>query len=163
MTRRRAQTGFTFFELMLVMVILGVLAAIVMPSIKNYSARAKLSEAIIALTNCRTTVSEIYLSGGDLPTISTGGWGCEGTSTSKYVETIAVSDEGVIKVTTSGALGDLRVSLRDITLAPLARTGLPMGPDDSGNAVFRWRCGSTADGTDADLDVSFLPGSCRGS
>ena len=161
MTRRRVQSGFTFIELLLVMVILGVLAVIVMPSIKNYSARAKLSEAIVALTNCRTTVSEIYLSGGDLP--AAGSWGCEGTNTSKYVETIAVSDEGVIKVTTSGAMGDLRVAVRDITLAPLARTGLRMGPDDSGNAVFRWRCGSTADGTDADLDVSFLPGSCRGS
>jgi type IV pilus assembly protein PilA len=163
MTRRRAQSGFTFIELMSVVVIMGILAVMILPNVKNYQARAKVSEAIIALTNCRTTVSEIYLAGGQLPTISTGGWGCEGSSKSKYVDAIVVSDDGVIKVTTSGAMGDLRIANQDITLAPLSRAGTVMSQDDSGEPVFRWRCGSTLDGTDSGLDLSFLPSSCRGS
>jgi type IV pilus assembly protein PilA len=163
MTRCRAQSGFTFVELMAVVAIMGILTILVAPNIKNYSARAKVSEAIIALTNCRTTVSEIYLSGSELPTTLTGGWGCEGTNKSKYVDAIEVTDEGVIKVLTSGQVGDLRIAIKYISLAPLARTGQRMNSDDQGNAVFRWRCGATADGTDSDLDVTFLPSSCRGS
>jgi type IV pilus assembly protein PilA len=162
MTRRRAQSGFTFVELMAVVVIMGILAVMIMPNIKNYQARAKVSEAIIALTNCRTTVSEIYVAGGDLPTALTGGWGCEGTAKSKYVDALEVDDNGIIKVLTSGAMGDLRIAVKYISLAPLARSGSVMSADDSGNAVFRWRCGSPLDGTDADLDIMFLPSSCRG-
>ena len=63
---------------------------------------------------------------------------------------------------TSPRLGDARVSVQDITLAPLNRSGQPMSADDQGEPVFRWRCGAVVDGTDDTLDVMFLPSSCRG-
>jgi hypothetical protein len=58
-------------------------------------------------------------------------------------------------------MGDLRVAPKYITLAPLSRSGQRMNEDDDkGSSVFRWRCGSTLDGTD--LDPNFLPSTCRG-
>ena len=159
MTRRGAQAGFTFIELMAVVVIMGILVVIIIPNIKNYSARAKVTEVVVALTNCRTSVSEIYQSGGTIPPES---WGCDTKHKSQYVELISVDTDGIVKVTTSGRLGDARISVKDITLAPLNRSGQVMNADDAGEPVFRWRCGAVADGTDADLDVMFLPSSCRG-
>jgi type IV pilus assembly protein PilA len=159
MKGRRTQSGFTFIELMSVVMIIGVLASIIMPAVKNYSARAKVSEALLALTTCRNTVAEVYLSTGDtLP--GADNWGCESGNSSKYVESIHTTDVGVIKVRISPAVGDGRIANADITLAPINRANQVMSDDDVGSSVFRWRCGSSLDGTD--LDLGFLPSSCRG-
>lgn len=159
MKGRSAQAGFTFIELMSVVAIIGILTAIMAPSVKNYTARAKVSEAVLALTKCRGTVTEAYLAGGSLP--ADNAWGCESSLDSKYVALVEVIDEGLIRVTTGAAMGDLRIAPKYITLAPLSRSGQRMNEDDDkGSSVFRWRCGSTADGTD--LDPNFLPSSCRG-
>jgi len=161
MTRHSAQAGFTFIELLSVVVIIGLLTTIAMPNIKNYSARAKVSEAMIALTSCRTVVAEVYLSaGGSLP--AAGNWGCESTNSSKYVDLIDTSDVGVIKVTLSPAVGDARIANRDITMAPLNRANQVMDDNDIGSPVYRWRCGSSVDGTTPDM-VNFLPSTCRGN
>ena len=159
MTQRKAQGGFTFIELMGVIAIMGILTVMIVPNIKNYSSRAKVTEAVVALTNCRTSVSEIYQSGTPIPPDS---WGCDTKHKSQYVDEIMVEGDGIIKVRTSPRLGDVRVSVKDITLAPLNRSGGLMSADDQGEPVFRWRCGAVVDGTDASLDVMFLPSSCRG-
>jgi type IV pilus assembly protein PilA len=160
--RRSGQSGFTFIELMSVVAIMGILVSIMMPNVKNYIARAKVTEAISALTACRNPVAEVFQSG------SSGGpfpseWGCEIASGkgSKYVDSITI-DAGVIKVLTAPAMGDLRIAPKTITLAPLARSGLAMTEDDMGDRVFRWRCGAVADGTEDSFDVSLLPSTCRG-
>jgi type IV pilus assembly protein PilA len=158
MKGRRAQAGFTFIELMSVVMIIGVLASIIMPAVKNYSARAKVSEALIALTTCRNAVQEVYLSGSNIP--DPGDWGCESSGTSKYVDKIETMDSGKIRVTISPAVGDGRIANSYITLAPLNRANQVMTEDDLGTSVFRWRCGSSLDGTD--LDLGFLPSTCRG-
>jgi len=159
---RSAQTGFTFIELMSVVAIMGILICIIMPNVKNYIARAKVTEAISALTACRTPVSEIFQSGSSGGTFPSE-WGCEVASGkgSKYVDSIVV-DAGIIKVLTAGAMGDLRIAPKTITLAPLARSGQVMTEDDMGDPVFRWLCGAVADGTEESFDVSLLPSTCRG-
>lgn len=162
MKGRRAQSGFTFIELMSVVAILGILVCIMLPTVKNYIARAKVTEAVSALTACRTPVAEVFASGtpgGSFPTE----WGCEiaAGKASKYVHSIEVNS-GVITVLTSAAMGDLRIAPKYITLAPLSRAGVLMTEDDMGDAVFRWRCGSVADGTESTFDVSLLPSTCRG-
>jgi type IV pilus assembly protein PilA len=159
MTRRRVQSGFTFIELLSVVVIIGILTVIMLPNVKNYQAKTKVSEAVMALTNCRTSVSEIYVSGGPIPPDD---WGCDTNYRSQYVDQIQVSPDGIITVRTSALLGDTRVAIKDISLAPLNRSGQVMNNDDAGDPVFRWRCGAISDGTDSDLAVIFLPSSCRG-
>jgi type IV pilus assembly protein PilA len=157
---RSAQAGFTFIELMAVIAIMGILVTIMMPAVKNYVARAKVTEAISALTNCRTPVSEVFQTGGSTFPSE---WGCEVAmgKGSKYVDTVTV-EAGVIMVLTAGAMGDLRIAPKTITLAPLARSGLRMTEEDLGDPVFRWRCGAVADGTEESFDVSLLPSTCRG-
>jgi type IV pilus assembly protein PilA len=155
MRGRNAQAGFTFIELMSVVAIIGILTAIMGPNIKNYSARAKVSEALLAFAPCRLAVGELYLSGAPLP--GEGNWGCETSNSSKYVGEITVFDDGSIRVMTD-KMGDLRVSPKYIFLQPMNRSGAVMNDDDRGNGVFRWRCG----GGLTDIDLSFLPSSCRG-
>jgi type IV pilus assembly protein PilA len=162
---RRSQAGFTFIDLMAVIVIIGLLTTIAMPNIKNYSARAKVSEAVIALTSCRATVTDVYLSGGSaLP--GDGEWGCERGSVigappvSKFVDSVWVEDGGIIKVQISPGVGDARIAIQNVSMAPIHRAGHVMTDGDLGDNVYRWRCGSPGDGTEVDL--MFLPSSCRG-
>ena len=165
MGNHRSQAGFTFIELMSVLAIIGILTTIALPNIKNYSARAQVSEAILALTSCRSTVQEVYLSGGSaLP--AAGEWGCErgtvvGTAPpSKFVESITTTADGVIVVTLGAGVGDARIAIHDISMAPIHRAGHLMTDADLGDGVHRWRCGATTDGTT--VDQTFLPSTCRG-
>jgi type IV pilus assembly protein PilA len=152
---KKGQSGFTLIEIMVVVVIIGVLGTIAIRAANGYAVRAKVSEAMLALTNCRTLISEIYMSADTLPAANT--WGCESAASSKYVDTITTTDEGIVKVGLRG-VGDLRVDFHTISLAPLDSSGTLM--TDIGR-VARWRCGSLVDGTD--IGVDFLPGSCRGN
>ena len=152
--RRHRQTGFTIVEIMIVVMIIGVLAALVLPGMRSSALRAKVSEAILQLSTCKNQVTELYQSGGDPP--GAGNWGCEASNVSKYVDTITTDDIGVITASVRGT-GDLRVDFHDITLAPLDNTGsLPVG----GSVVRQWRCGRAGDGTS--VPPQYLPGSCRG-
>ena len=143
---------------MIVVAIIGILASVAMPAFRDYSARAKVTEAIIQLNNCRNTIQEVYMSGGALPGVDE--WGCEGTGVSRFVERISTTAEGIVLVTLSGNVADLRLAFHDVSLAPLNSAGQVMNDLDTGSPVRRWRCGSPADGTD--LNPNFLPSSCRG-
>ena len=79
---KRIQQGFTLIELMIVVAIIGILAAVALPAYQDYTVRAKMSEVMLAASACRTSITEIYQSGGTPP--GAGSWGCEG-ATSKYV------------------------------------------------------------------------------
>ncbi|HTL25697.1 MAG TPA: pilin, partial [Burkholderiales bacterium] len=138
----KKQSGFTLIEVMVVVVIIGVLAVVAIRSINGYVVRAKVSEAVLALSSCRTVVGEVYMSADTLPAANT--WGCEATNSSKYVETITTTGEGIIRVEVRN-VGDLRVDFHTISLAPLDSAGALM--TDVGR-VSRWRCGAVADGTD---------------
>lgn len=155
MRRSNSQAGFTIVEVMIVTMIIGVLAALVLPNIRANAARARMSEAILAFGNCKSTVTELYISGGDPP--GPGLWGCEANDVSTYVLSITTTAEGVIKASLRG-FNDLRIDFNDLTLAPLDNTGnVPIG---GGALVNRWRCGSRIDGTN--VPEQFLPASCRG-
>ena len=155
----RKESGFTLIELMIVVAIIGILASVAMPAFRDYTARAKVSEGLVMLTNCRNIIQEVYVSGGTLPGI--GNWGCEAETPSKFVERITTTDNGIVVLTLGGAINDLRLSQKDVTLAPLNSANQVMTDLDVGTPVRSWRCGSPADGTD--LNANFLPSSCRGN
>ena len=157
--QRGRQAGFTLIEVMIVAAIVGILSSVLLPEIRGYQARAKVSEAMLLITNCRNIIHEVYLSGSDLP--GADAWGCEAERPSKYVERIRTSDYGIVRLTLSADIGDGRLAIHDITLAPLGRTGAVMGDEDIGSPIRRWRCGSAADGTD--VLPNLLPSTCRGS
>src|ERR1700710_1285269 len=98
--RTARQSGSTLIELMIVVAIIGILAAIALPAYQDYTKRAKMSEVILAASACRTTVTEVYQSASSTTTIGSGSWGCESPgSTSKYVASIATSSSGKVTVT----------------------------------------------------------------
>jgi len=157
MRRTSKQAGFTIIEVMLVTMIIGVLAAMVLPSIRVETARVKMSEALLAFGTCRNMVTEMYNSGSDSP--GAGNWGCEsvvGKPVSVYVDSVTTENDGLIKVSLRG-FNDLRIDTHDLTLTPLDNTG---SRAVDGSIVRRWRCGSVADGTT--VPAKYLPGTCRG-
>ena len=162
MHRANRERGFTILELMMVVMIIGILTSIFVPMAKSYMLRSKISEAILAMGQCKTVITEIVLSAGAFPAADE--WGCEANTVSnptsnaaQYVKTISVSDTGVIKILVTGT-GSLLVDNNYITMAPLDNTGNPI---TEGVNIGTWRCGSPLDGTEVRSD--YLPNSCRGS
>src|SRR4051794_3431360 len=159
--KRQLQQGFTLIELMIVVAIIGILAAIALPAYQDYTKRAKMSEVILAASACRTTITEVYQTANSGTTMTAGSWGCESaSSTSKYVSSIVTDANGKVTVTAQGT-GDTNIDSKVVTLVPLTAAGGAMAtPTNIGQAVGSWRCGSSADGTT--IASKFLPGSCRG-
>ena len=151
------QAGFTIVELMIVVMVIGVLAALVLPSVRANAVRARMSEVILALSPCKNAVAELYNSGGDPP--GPGNWGCEASDVSLYVSNVTTNDFGVIKASLRG-FHDGRIDTTDLTLAPLDTTGNV--PSGGGGTVSAWRCGSPTDWTGTTVPAQYLPSSCRG-
>src|SRR4051812_45933629 len=97
---KRIQQGFTLIELMIVVAIIGILAAVALPAYQDYTKRAKVSEVILAASACRTTITEVFQSASSGVTIAANGWGCESSgATSKYVAGVVTDDQGKVTVT----------------------------------------------------------------
>ncbi|MBK6005759.1 pilin [Ramlibacter ginsenosidimutans] len=153
--KRQLQQGFTLIELMIVVAIIGILAAVALPAYQDYTKRAKMSEVILAASACRTTITEVYQSGSQT-SVQPGNWGCESTTAaSKYVASIATDGNGIVTVTSQnigpGANGA-------VTLIPADSNGSTMTYSNQAQTIFKWVCG----GTGTTVTAKFLPGSCRG-
>ena len=142
------QKGFTLIELMIVVAIIAILAAIALPAYQNYTVRAKVSELIVAADACKTSVAEYYQTQGTLPP-SLISAGCSNQQT-QYVGGITMPAAGTIVVTASQDPGLATAKGQKFYLVPTA------GADSS--QPLQWSC-NTAAGTT--IDPKYLPATCR--
>ncbi|MBF0127130.1 MAG: pilin [Magnetococcales bacterium] len=142
----RKQAGFTLIELMIVIAIIGVLAAVAIPAYQDYIARAQASEGVSLMAGLKTAVSEAYQDSGTMPTLAS----LSGVQTSgKYVSAITFTTSAGSSLTINAAYKATGVN------AGIASTNLQLSTTDGGKT---WTCASA---TTNGIPAAYLPGTCK--
>jgi len=146
---KKVQQGFTLIELMIVVAIIGILAAIALPAYQDYIARAQTSEALSLGDGLKTVIGEAYANNGSFTGVSDGANGvpAAGSITGKYVSSVVVAD-GVVTATFDATNSSGKIQGKSIVLTPTAPA------TDEGGSIT-WGCSST------DIADKYLPAACR--
>lgn len=160
---KRFEQGFTLIELMIVVAIIGILAAIAIPAYQDYTIRAKVTEAINLAAAAKTAVAETAISNGAFPAATSNasyGLPVGASIAGKYVTSVvAAAGTGVISITLSAAVGGTPTANNTVlTLTPALGAGSVV-----------WACGNktvsaggaSAVGAGTTTPTKYLPAECR--
>jgi type IV pilus assembly protein PilA len=164
---KKVQQGFTLIELMIVVAIIGILAAIAIPAYQDYTIRAKVTEGIGLADAAKTAVAEAYQSGDLIPGVSSLATGWVATqSATKYVTSVSVLPSGLITVVYSNVVPQL--SGKTIMLSPNIG-GVVLAAGKSG--AIDWACSTITNATatanhlgviaNGTLDARYTPTTCK--
>ena len=147
----KKQQGFTLIELMIVVAIIGILAAIAIPAYKDYTIRAQVSEGLSLASGAKAAVSEFYMDSGDFPiTNDEAGISAAAEILGRYATNVTVGAAGIITVTYNNAgqtHADLIADPGVLVLTPFA---------SSTQASVTWNCDAAST-----LPAKWLPAACR--
>jgi type IV pilus assembly protein PilA len=139
---KRIQQGFTLIELMIVVAIIGILAAVALPAYQDYTTRAKVSEVIVMAAPAKLAVAETTSSLGGLASLTVANSGYVFPGATKYVSAIAITPAtGVVTATSiiPNALGNIVLTPAEVT---------------AGTGQLRWTCTTT-------ILPKYVPAECR--
>ncbi len=154
--KQQVQRGFTLIELMIVIAIVGILAAIALPAYQDYTVRAKMSEPLALLAEAKTTVTEYLASNGTLP--ATANVASVGINT--FPDTNIVSS---IKYTLTGTDPALTAYVKQIVVPGASgddNSFTLSGVVDTTTRTIEWKCKPGISGST--LPAKYLPANCRG-
>ena len=148
--KRSMQKGFTLIELMIVVAIIGILAAVALPAYQDYTVRAKVSEVILAASSGKVAVSEAAQANGTMDAASIS----VATQTSKFVASVGYSSAN----STTGTI--LAIAKEE---AKIAGAGVQFVGTLAANGQVTWVCGAAPVGGSVTLlmDNKYLPASCK--
>ena len=148
---KKIQTGFTLIELMIVVAIIGILAAIAIPQYQNYVARAQASEALVLASGAKVAIAEYANTNGTYPADNdAAGLAAKADISGSYVEKVEVlagTITATFHSTTNGAHSAIATTTMTLTPSPEAA-------DLDTKGSISWTCGGT-------VDTKYLPSSCK--
>jgi len=139
---KKIQQGFTLIELMIVVAIIGILAAVAIPAYSDYTIRAKVTEGVGMAAAAKTAVSEYRLSKAGFPSTNASA-GISTTISSPYVSSLTVGAGGIITVTFT-ATASSEIAAETLIFTP-----------SFASATVQWTC------TGGTLDLKYRPANCR--